>query len=352
MRGIWRRVSVQGHGWIGGLAGLVFALAGPAAGQVPEEVASGRVELRWSAPGACPPAAALVARIDELLGEAARGLEADATVQAPRVGESRWRLDLRLRWPRGSDDRTLHASSCAALADATVVLIAVLAAPLTVAELVAAEPTVAPRIEAPPVVPAPLEVVPPARPVVVEVPVVVRAPLVRRRGPFARVVGVAGYGVQPRADLGLQLAVGGLRPRLRVEGGLTYLPGQTGVLPDGRGATHAFAAGGVRVCPRLLGPIIELSLCGGLEVGARWGRSVGLDPARRAAGPWLALSLAVVLDWWFSPQVGLHAGVEGLGAPVATAFAIGESRLAGGRHFGARGLLGLSFALTHQGAAR
>lgn len=177
-------------------------------------------------------------------------------------------------------------------------------------------------------------------------PTIARLP--RRRGPFARIAGIGGYGILPRADFGFQLAVGGLRPRLRLEGALNYLPGQTATLPDGRGGTQGFAAVDLRACPRFLGSPVELSLCGALEIGASWSRSIGLDPPHRAAGPWVALSLGAALDWWFSPQVALHTGVEGLAAPVSTTFAIGPDGLAGGRHFGVRGVLGLAFSLAQQ----
>lgn len=327
-----------------------------------EALAGRHVELRWQAADArCPAVGELVARIEGLLVGAAVGLEADARVQPPGA-DPRWRLDLELRWPGGTDERTLHAHSCSELADATVILITVLAAPLTMAHnFVAPAADVAPTSASAAPVAAPVstptvdeELEPLLAAPVIPAPAgnLTRKPSPRRRGSFARVAAIAGYGILPRQDLGLQLALGGLLPRLRIEGAVTYLPGQAAILSDGRGATHSFAAGGLRVCPRFLGRPIELSLCGGLEVGARWGHSIELMPVRRAAGPWFALSLGAALDWWFSPQVALHAGFEGLGAPVDTAFSIGGEGLGGGRHFALRGVLGLAFALTQQKPTR
>lgn len=333
--------------------------------------------LRWHAEDpSCPDAAELVARVERLLGGPLVGLDADASVEAPRSEGGEWRLELRLRWARGSDDRTLFAARCGALADATVVLVAVLAAPLAVVDdFVSPAPvSVPPLPPAPVLTPAPAiapsggepapsiggEATASSRPGEPELELERAAPRVapasragtRRRGAYARLVGVAGFGALPRADLGALLAVGGLLPRLRLEGALLLLPAQAATLADGRGAAQGLAAAGVRVCPRFLGPPVELSLCGGLEVGASWGRSIGLTPVRRAVGPWFAVTLGAALDWWFSPQVAVHAGVEGLAAPVTTDFALGDQVLAGGRHFGVRGLLGLNFAFAQQKSAR
>lgn len=95
-------------------------------------LADGQVQLRWQvSDDRCPGADELALRIDNLLAGAALDLQATAHVQPPRPGaDARWRLDLQLRWARGSDNRTLHANNCTDLADATVILVAVLAAPL------------------------------------------------------------------------------------------------------------------------------------------------------------------------------------------------------------------------------
>lgn len=323
--------------------------------------------LRWRAPEGCPAEARLRGRIDGLLAGVAPGLTADAEVHAPMPDDPRWRLDLQIRWARGHDDRTLHASSCDALADATVVLVAVLAAPLALADrftppVIVTPPGPTPLVPAAPapVAPAPEILAPTVEPDTAgpfERPVRVRpAPprFVRRRGPFARVAAIAGYGVLPRFDLGIQLAAGALLPRLRVEGALLLLPPQTQVLADGsgRGAVPAFASAAVRVCPRFLARPVDLSLCGALEGGISWSRSVGVDLERRATGPWLAFALGPALDWWFSPQVALHLAVEAVGAPVSTTYSLGPQVIAGGRPFGVRGGFGLTFALAQQKPGR
>ena len=343
-------------------AALAVLLAGAPASAAPDEPAA--TVLRWRAPAGCPAEDRLRGRIDLLAG-AAPGLTADAEVHAPAQGDPRWRLDLQIRWARGHDDRTLYASSCDALADATVVLVAVLAAPLALADrfvppVTATTPAPAPLV---PVAPAPVIVEPtppPAEPDItapVEPPARVRAavvPFVRRRGPFARVAAVAGFGVLPRFDLGIQLAAGALLPRLRVEGALLLLPAQRELLADGsgRGAAPAFASAAVRVCPRFLARPIDLSLCGALEGGVSWGRSTGVEPVGRGYGPWLALALGPALDWWFSPQVALHLSLEAVGAPVSTTYSLGPQIIDGGRPFGVRGGFGLTFALTQQKPGR
>ncbi len=350
------------------LAILVLARRAEAAPIVPAppELTSDRVTLTWRAPtDACPDEAVLRARIAGLIASAEVQLTADAHIVPPAPAEPRWGLDLKIDWARGHDERRLYAVDCSALADATVVLVAVLAAPLALTDNFVTTPS--PPVFAPtPVAPAPLIATSPPQPVSVDADLEPATPTVRpatvrvaprslrRRGPFARVAAIAGYGVLPRVDVGVQIAAGALLPRLRLEGALTFLPPQAAELGDGsnRGAVPAFASASVRACPRLFGAPLELSLCGALEGGLSWGRSLGLTPQRRAAGPWLALALGPAVDWWFSPQVALHATVEAVAAPISTAYSLGDQPIAGGRHFGVRGAFGLTFALTQQKSGR
>ncbi len=362
-----RAVTIVGLAALGLVAAPALVHAEPAA--VNEPAVNGPVVLSWRAVDRrCPDEAALRMRVDALLDGAAVGLVADAEVHAPEPGAARWRLDLQIRWARGSDDRTLYASSCGALADATVVLVAALAAPMALADnlgsvpLPPPGPTVVTPAPAPVIAPVIAPAIAPASPEdagpdLVAPTAPVRAPwpaVARRRGAFARVAAVVGHGVLPRFDVGVQLAAGALLPRLRLEGALTVLPPQAAELADGSGlgAVAGFAALALRACPRFLGAPVELSLCAAVEGGLSWGRSVGVSPERRAVGPQLGFALGPALDWWFSPQVGLHVGVEVVGAPVTTTFALGEQPIAGGRHFGVRGIFGLSFALAQQKPGR
>ncbi len=342
------------------------------------------VRLRWHAPaGTCPAEGPLQARVQALVDGSTQGLDAVAVVVAPRSAEreGRWRLDLRLRWAGGTDDRVLHAGDCAALADATVVLVAVLAAPLAASRRLTAVPARTPDAPSWPPAPAistdgplvdeldppepllsPSSVLPaPASPPPVSLTSVsltsaslppaspVSPSLPQRRGTFARVAGVAGWGaLLPGGDFGVALALGGLLRRVRLEGAATFLPARARTLADGTGGTMALAAGALRACPRLLGPTLELSLCGAVEAGASWSRSVGVTPPRRSAGPWFALALGGALDWWFSPQIALHLGVDVLFAPVTTRYALGEQDLFGSRQVLVRGALGLTFSLAQQ----
>lgn len=362
------RRPVRGRAATGLLAAMLTTSMAHA--QTPPQIASetptppGRsVQLHWSAPaGPCPGEPELVARIDALVGDAALQLDATASVQqlaTPAPGGEPWRLDLRLHWSYRSDTRILHAHDCSALADATVVLVAVLAAPLIAADRLQPAVPADPPADQPPRAasdnlilrddpgptasgPAP----PPLRRT--------RRRDARRRGPFAGLRAVAGAGALPRGDFGLALALGSLRPRLRIEGAATYLALQSANLGDGsgRGGTVALATAALRVCPRFLGPPVELSLCGALEVGLSWANSVGLTPPRRTAGAWLGLGLGGALDWWFSPQVALHAGLEGTAAPLFTAYRLDGNVLFTPSRVGVRGTLGLTIALTPPRAAR
>jgi hypothetical protein len=163
-----------------------------------------------------------------------------------------------------------------------------------------------------------------------------------------RLAGALGHGALPRGDFGVTVAAGGLLPRMRLEAAATFLSLQGVSLPDGsgRGGTIGLATVAARACPRFLGPPVELSLCGALEAGMTSARSVGLTPRQQSAGPWLALGLGGALDWWFSPQVALHAGIEGTVAPVRTAYRLDDDRLFTPRRFGVRAGIGLTIALV------
>lgn len=379
--------------------GLAAAAPGPPA------IIAG-VRLTWDAPaGACPAQPALAERLRFLLGEQSLALAAHAEVQA--AAPSRFRLTLQLRWAGGSLDRELSASDCETLAQATTVLIAVLAAPVTASQrlgwIVAPPPADAtsPAVD-PADPPAPTSASPgepfPVSPESGHVPVPPAAgpeptpsapaspdaepaasrppasdplpaaaddlgappdaprtrPRPRRLGLAARISAVGGYGVLPRGDFGLALALGWMFPRVRLEGTALVLPGQALALADGsgHGGMIRLAAGGVRACPRFLGGPVELAVCGSVEAGASWTTSIGLAPERRASGPWLALGLGGLLEGWFSPQVGVHLAVEMFGAPIRTSYGIGGALLASSRPVGVRGFFGLTIALGPQKLAK
>ena len=107
--------------------GIVVAAAPVAAAG--ERAATG-VRLSWDAPaGVCPDRATLLRRMNGLLGDRPLALAAQARVHDRGAPADRFRLTLRLRWNGGSLERDLAAEDCEVLAQAMVVLVAVLAAP-------------------------------------------------------------------------------------------------------------------------------------------------------------------------------------------------------------------------------
>lgn len=323
-----------------------------AAAQAPEPVrVAEHVTLRWDAPDPeCPDQSELASRLRSLLGADPVQLAASARVQRlPAPGAvDEWRLDLELRWAHRDDLRTLHAADCRSLADATVVLVAVLAAPLAAARRFVdshAKPA-----DAPPELRAPEIAAPPAAPAAESPPASPRSSLrwPRPTGPFMRIAAALGLGALPGGDFGVTVAAGGRLPRVRLEAAATFLSPREVSLSDasGRGGTISLAAVAARACPRFLGGALELSLCGSLEAGVVPARSVGYDPQRRSQGPWLAFGLGAAIEWWFSSQVALHAGAEGLVAPVLTTYRLDDERLFTQRRLGLRAGLGLTIALT------
>ncbi|MCY1069226.1 hypothetical protein OV090_31085 [Nannocystis sp. RBIL2] len=382
-----RGTKSTGQSWrTAGLGIAVAAAPVTAAG----ETATTGVRLSWDAPAsACPDRATLLRRMKPLLGEQPLVLEARARVIDSGATVDRFRLSLRLRWNGGSLERDLVAEDCEMLAQATVVLVAVLAEPLA-----ASKRLVVPSADAPPVAilteaeppgtaeppamtaeppalvpevaaasvpegeamaaPVPARIEPAAAEAVAPAAPRPQPRRVRRQGPVARLVAVAGYGAFPRGDFGLAVTAGWMFDRVRVEGGALVLPGQGLALGDGsgRGGTLRMAAGVLRACPRFLGGSLELAVCGAVEAGGSRATSVGLVPERRAGGPWLAFALGGALDGWFSPQVGVHVAVDGFAAPVATTYAIGGVLLAPEGRYGVRGSVGLTIALGPQKSGR
>ncbi|MEJ7732636.1 MAG: hypothetical protein WKG00_25965 [Polyangiaceae bacterium] len=111
------------------LAGTVAASAQPASTDDP-------IELRWSAPSACPDAAGVRAEMDRLLGgkpSAASGkrLRASAEVFASEAGG--WRLKLHTESDGAAGERSLRDDSCTALADTAALILAMAFDPEAVA---------------------------------------------------------------------------------------------------------------------------------------------------------------------------------------------------------------------------
>lgn len=236
--------------------------------------------LVWSAPPSCPSRDEVVARVARLrpnLTRAASGLRATATVTpAPR---GRWRVRLRTEVHGDVGERSLEGRTCALIADATAVVLALASDALPDAPPAADHPALPesvvqlddPESALPrPVLPPP----PPSPP----------------RRQLALGLDVA---VDPLAFAGPAIALG-LRGALelgalRVELSLAQqLPTTLSGAREGTGADVLATTLSARACAMRARPMVSIGLCASATGGVMWATAFGLQRNDVAAWPWAA----------------------------------------------------------------
>lgn len=263
-------------------------------------------DVQWTAPAECPDRAALLASISRRLG---RPFTTEARVDA-RVTGDRFRgyaLHLELAVGGRAEVRDVQDPSCVALTDAAAVrVVAAIEAPVVPAppSLPPAEPE--PTRPAPE--PAPEPEVVPAEPVVTTpMPAPQPAPTDMYDGPGAvlRAHGGGELGALPAIAGAVGLAVGLLWPRLRVELHGTVLPRRSNVEVEA-----TLYAGAVHACGRIGRGVLEVPLCGGLEVGGMRGTAIDLPGARAATFLWVGAVAGPALAWHVRPRLSVWAGLQ------------------------------------------
>lgn len=243
--------------------------------------------LTWSAPPSCPSRDEVVARIARLrpnLTRAASALHATATVTpAPR---GRWRVRLRTEVHGDVGERSLEGRTCALIADATAVVLALASDALPDAPPAADHPTLPEsvvQVDDPesawprPVVPPP----PPAAPgrqldlgfdLALD-------PLAFAGAAFALAV----HGALERGALRVELALAQQLP--------TTLDGARA----GTGAEVLSTTLTARACAMRARPVVSLGLCAAATGGVMWATAFGLQRNDVAAWPWAAAGGGAVL---------------------------------------------------------
>lgn len=291
----------------------------------PSAQATPAAEVQWTAPGECPDRAALLAAISRRLG---RPFTAEARVDARVTGDRSRGYALHLELTAGgrSEVRDVQDPSCVALTDAAAVrVVAAIEAPVVPAppELPPVEPTPAPVAPEPAPEPEP----PPAPALPAPTPASQPAPTDMYDGPggVLRLHGGGELGALaspggPRPTGAVGLALGLLWPRLRVElHGTVLTPRSVGDVNAG------LYAGAVHACGRVGRGVLEVPLCGGLEVGALRGKAdPSLPSARTVTGVWVAASVGPALAWHVSPRVSVWAGLQLVLAPLRPVFVQGD----------------------------
>ncbi|MBX3233268.1 MAG: hypothetical protein KIT84_20965 [Labilithrix sp.] len=251
----------------------------------------GNLRLTWFAPSGCPSSeevkAAALRNVDATLAPGV--LEADAHVE--QQTPSSWRVFLKTRRGAIVGEREIEAATCAGVADATAVVLALaLVPPATLAD---EQPP--PPAPAPPAPPAPREA----------------------GGPHAFAAGVAVHGdlgVLPSPGFGGAMHVAWMPGRFRVEAlGRIVLEQRRSVPGTGRGADISVVGVGARGCFALVQLwSFEASPCvgGGVDVAsaAGFGAETNLSPSKA----WGNVAFGGLARFEVSRWLALRARVEGL----------------------------------------
>ena len=298
-------------------------------------------ELQWDAPDTCPDQADVDRRIAEALAQTEPEDRPPVTARA-RVelgDDGQHHLTLHLGRTEPLAERTLDATACEELRDATVLLVAL-----------AVDPTIEPPAPEPPAQPEPPtepepeplpepapqpqpdpepEPASPAEPTPPLPPVPESTPPPRLHGALAVGAGPS-LGVTPKLDAAIALAFALEGRAWRVELGGTYFTPRRDAAtnnPDIGGRYQAWHA-----VPRgcWLPPVraVAIPLCGGVGVGAMHARGTGALQARSPASVWLSAAASVGVIWRPSAlreRFGLGVRLEVLPALTRPAFGTPQS---------------------------
>lgn len=304
--------------------------------------------LDWIAPPGCPSAAEveqIVVRWRESAPTSLPPLHVGARGRVVAVPTGGFALALDLTTEGTLTHHDEHADDCVVLAEATALQVAmalgflpdgkpstqVSRVPIPAPPAALDLPGPPPPIDPPPIGPPPIDpppMTPTARPVDPR-PTSAPASTPRRRRPLGlrgavRLQGSAGTGRVPRIDAGLGLAGALLWPRARLDVVVAHTFLQPRPHPDRAGLSLRVWqwTSRVRGCwvPRV--GVLELPLCGGLEVGASRATSRGVARTRVATGPFVASALAGALVWPFTRRLALWVELDGWVAWTQPAFTV------------------------------
>jgi hypothetical protein len=302
-KSVLRRILVQC------LPSLALALATTRA----DAQAPGSFELEWEAPGGCPTADEVRASVAQLLNKApepsAGTLRVHARVEEHPGGNFRCVVDTSIGTKVGQ--RTIDVESCAAAADSTALIVALILDPR------AGSPREAPVRSEPA---APRDQRPRARKA---------APERGRRVEIA--VGPAfgvNVGVLPTPSYGLG-AMGG--PRLgssSLEIGFIVWKSQDGTVPGvvpEAGGTIGLIAGVFGLCPALPLGGIDIGACLAAELGHFEAEGFGLDETVAAGSRWFALGAGPLVRARLGPVFSLSLRTDLLFALDRPSFVVDVS---------------------------
>jgi hypothetical protein len=264
-----------------------------------------RVDLTWTADPSCPRGDAVVAEVERL----ARGAPPRELLVARAEVEHdvSWRVRLETRSGGSVGKRQIEAESCAQLADATALILALMIDPAA-----GSDPRPPDSPQAPPVFERE-KAAPPAPAFAPPAPSPSR-PSPRSVLGAVTVSALGDVGTLPGAAPGLGLSAGLLVSSYRVMGNLAYFPSQTASLAarPSAGGDFTLAGGALVACRTLLtlGPA-RGALCAGAELDALLAKGFGVRSPRDGSTRWGAFLFGALVDLDIASPVSAELRIGG-----------------------------------------
>ena len=246
-----------------------------------------RLSLQWTAPASCPSAAYVRARVQGAIGEADehhQPVEADARVEQGDDGT--WHVTLRTKQGKQAGQRTFDAASCAELADATALIVAM---------MIVREPAPeAPEQPSPPATkprpPAPVRATPPPR---------IEAPPADAAAVVLSPQLALDLGSLPSAALGLGASGGLMWEAVRVELEAIMWPAKQATSADlaSAGSDVGLSTAALHGCARPWPGAIRFDGCGGVELGRLRAEGFGVEHPKTEGALWSALFAGALMTW-------------------------------------------------------
>jgi hypothetical protein len=257
-----------------------------------------RVVLHWAAPSECPAEGAVRAEMDRLLGPSSARPPAPIPVAATVSLEDQGEWHVRLETPGDGAPRIreIHAATCAAIADATALILAMMIDPEAAS---AAPPSPA---KSPPVALTPPPIAPPRVPV--EAPRSPPPPPPITPPPATptslRIAALAGLDTASLPELAASLALGAsfVYGAQRFEAGIAYYPSRKGTVAarPGTGGNVDLLTGSVGTCRHFGSGAIEVGPCVGVELGRLHASGFGVSNPGEGSTLWAAVQGGGVLS--------------------------------------------------------